>query len=258
MDWKKESEMFNKTANYYDKFRPSYPKEIINTIIYEANIKRGSKLVEIGAGSGKATELFIGKCFDILCIEPGEDLVKIGNKRFESENVIFVNSRFEDFNFTEQNYDMIFSAQAFHWVAQPQGYEKCAKILKDKGHLAVFWNMYITFDNPLDDELLSISKKYGGFADFLSENECEVRINSIISQIEGSGLFCNTKTIRKLWYKKYTADEYFGFILTGNRFVQKSETEKQKAYKDIINLANKNNGFIERPYLCVSYISQKI
>jgi len=258
LDWEKESEMFNQTADYYDKFRPSYPRDIIDALIKETGIKEGSKLLEIGAGSGKATELFIDKEFNILCIEPGDDLVKIGNKRFEGRSIRFETARFEDYDLPSRYYDVIFSAQAFHWVPQPIGYEKCSFTLKDKGHLALLWNMYITYDNDLDYELLEISNKYGGFADFLSEKDCENRIYSCMSGIENSGLFSKPKVFRVLWEKDYTADEYYGFALTGNRFVQKDEEQKQEAYKDLIRLANKHNGIIKRPYLCVLYLGQKL
>lgn len=86
MDWKKESEMFDQMADYYDKYRPSYPNEIIDTLIKQTKLTNGSKLLEIGAGSGKATELFVNKGFEILCIEPGANLVKRGNERFKGEN----------------------------------------------------------------------------------------------------------------------------------------------------------------------------
>lgn len=56
-----ESEIFNKAAEYYDRFRPSYPQEIIEELISEAEISKGSKLLEIGAGSGKATSQFAEK-----------------------------------------------------------------------------------------------------------------------------------------------------------------------------------------------------
>ena len=258
MDWKKESEMFNQAADYYDKYRPSYPLEIIDTVIKKTGIKKGSKIVEIGAGSGKATELFAGKGFHILCIEPGEDLVKIGNDKFKDDTIEFKCSRFEHYDFSDQDWDVVLAAQAFHWVPQPQGYEKCASILKSNGHLAVFWNMYITYDNELDNELIAISNKYGGFADFLSESDCETRINSIVSEIENSKLFSKPKVFRKLWEQNYTADEYFGFALTGNRFIQKSDDEKAAAYQDIVSLSNKYNGIIKRPYLCVLYLAEKL
>lgn len=257
MDWKKESEIFNQTANYYDKFRPSYPVEIIKILIQQSNLLSGSKLLEIGAGSGKATELFSNNGFEMLCIEPGNDLVAIGNSRFENENFKFVKGRFEEYSIPINYFDVVFSAQAFHWIPQPSGYIKCAEALKENGYLALFWNMYITYDNDLDDELVAISDKYGGLADFKSNDDCEKRIKSISKEIEESGYFDKPKIFRSLWNQKYTADSFFGFALTGNSFVQKSDNEKQNAYKELIQLADKHNGIIERPYLCVLYLSQK-
>jgi len=258
MDWKKESGMFNQMANYYDKYRPSYPQEIIDIFISKANLSSGSNLLEIGAGSGKATELFTGRNFNMLCIEPGAGLIKIGNAKFEAENFTFHQARFEECKLSAESFDVVFAAQAFHWIPQPQGFEKCAYILKKRGYLAPFWNMYITYDNELDNELLAISAKYGGFADFLSIENCENRINSIASEIENSGLFSKPEIVRSLWKQTYTADEYYGFVLTGNLFVQKSSEEKQEAYEDLKQLAEKYGGKIERPYLCVLYLAQKL
>ena len=258
MDWKKESSMFNQMADYYDKYRPGYPQEIIDTLILKAALTPSSNLLEIGAGSGKATELFTGKGFNMLCIEPGADLVEIGNTKFKEENFMFHQARFEECELPARVFDTVFAAQAFHWIQQPQGYEKCAYTLKKDGYLAPFWNMYITYDNNLDNELIAISDKYGGFADFLSSENCEKRINSIASEIENSGLFSAPEVIRSLWTQSYTAEEYYGFALTGNRFIQKNDEEKQEAYKELKNLAEKRGGKIKRPYLCVLYLAQKL
>lgn len=258
MDWKKESEMFDQTAEYYDTFRPSYPKDIIDQIISTTNINEHSKLLEIGAGSGKATALFAPYNFNIHCIEPGENLARNGRIKFsKSDNIKFEVGRFEDINLPLKYYHTIFSAQAFHWIPQPIGYEKCASILKDNGYIALFWNMYITFDNEFDNELVKISKKYGGFADFLTADGCEKRIDSIVSGINNSGLFNAPEVHRVLWNQQYCADEYFGFVNTGNSFVQKSEKEKLSAYKDIKELADKHGDFINRTYLCVLYLASK-
>lgn len=258
MDWKKESEMFGQMAEYYDKFRPSYPKDIIDTLLEQTNLSRGSKLLEIGAGSGKATELFANKGFDILCVEPGADLVAAGNAKFQDENFKFVQARFEEYDTYAKEYDAIFAAQAFHWVPQPIGYQKCAYALKDDGYLALLWNMYITYDNDLDNELLAISNKYGGFADFLSEDACAERIHTITAEIEDSGLFAKPIVFRSNWKQQYTADEFYGFMLTGNRFVQKTDEDKLSAYEQIKRLAEKHKGIIQRPYLCVLYVAQKL
>lgn len=259
MDWVKESKMFDQMADYYDKFRPSYPLDVVDTIIQNSGVNSNSYLLEIGAGSGKATELFAARNLNICCIEPGQNLVDTGTKKFANNSrVKFITARFEEYDVSQQQYDVIYSAQAFHWVPQPVGYDKCAMALKDKGYLALIWNMYITYDNNLDRELLEISSRYGGFTDFLSIDGCEKRIASICSGIENSRLFHSPSVYRFPWSQEYTADEYFGFVLTSNSFVQRTDEEKQRAYQDITALASKHGGVINRPYICALYIAQKI
>jgi trans-aconitate methyltransferase len=266
MDWKdgredyfrSESQLFNLTSEYYDRYRPSYPKEIIHTLFEKTAINEHSELLEIGAGSGKATELLAGINCRITCVDPGADLVRRGNERFKDFPKIKFNcSRYEDYEFGDDLYDMIFSFQAFHWVTQPLGYRKCALELRDNGFLALVWNMYITYDNDLDNELLGISSKHGGFADFLSAGECEKRIASIAESIDNSSLFNKAEVFKHFWEHTYTADDYYGFCLTGNSFIQKSDDEKRFAYEDISKLAEKHGGKIIRPYLCVLYLASK-
>lgn len=249
--------MFNQAAQYYDKYRPGYPKEIIDSLILVSGITEGSDLLEIGCGSGKATRQLVGYGFNIFGIDPGEDLVRIGNDRFKNDSIHFVKGRFEEYDFKDAKFDVVFAAQSFHWVPQPIGYQKCADILKDNGYIALLWNMYILCDNDTDRELLDISNRYGGIADFLTETEYESRIDSIVSQIVDSNLFERPTVIKKLWTQNYTADEFYGFALTGNRFMQNTDEDKGRAYKDIVALAEKNDGVIKRTFLCVMYIAKK-
>ena len=109
MNLYKESEMFNQVAEYYDKYRPGYPEEIIDSLISVTGISNGSDLLEIGCGSGKATAQFVGNGFNILGIDPGEDLVRIGNERFKNENINFVQGRFEEHDFVQKKFDVIYA-----------------------------------------------------------------------------------------------------------------------------------------------------
>ncbi|MHB1485762.1 MAG: class I SAM-dependent methyltransferase [Saccharofermentanales bacterium] len=257
MDWKRESEMFNQMADYYDKYRPNYPQEIIKAIIEKANLSAGSKLLEIGSGSGKATEQFADNGFEIRCIEPGVDLVKKGKARFKDKNIKFTISRFEDYSAMPEYFDAIFSAQAFHWIPQPAGYEKCAIILKKGGYLAPFWNLEIAHNTDLDNDLQYIFNKYNGFVCCISTEDYEKRIETITSGIIESGLFSEPEMIHAFWEKNYTADEYFGFMLTSNVFVQNPDVEKQACYEELIQIAAKHNGIIKRQYVCELYLTQK-
>jgi SAM-dependent methyltransferase len=255
--------MFDRTADYYDRYRPSYPTAIIERIIPLIPKAGSARMLEIGAGSGKATELFLPavrahRLCRIDCVEPGENLVRIGQARFAPyAQIQYIIGRFEEVPLPPNHYDVVFSAQSFHWIPQPQGYTKCASILRDHGVLALFWNMYITDDSALDRDLLALSAQYGGFADFLSADDCEKRVGTIAAGIQNRGLFEAPQIHRVLWSQSYTAEEYYGFALTGNAFVQRSEEEKQRACRDIQALAEKYGGTILRPYLCVLYLAAK-
>lgn len=257
-DAKKESEMFDKAAEYYDKFRPGYPKEIIETLVTNTQLSKDSTTLEIGAGSGKATEFFKDYGFSIRCIEPGQNLVRNGQIKYKDySNIKFECGRFEEIEADTEKYDVIYAAQSFHWIPQPIGYQKCAQMLNDNGYLAVFWNMYLISDQKADNELLKLSQKYGGFADFVNEEQCENRIQSIVNSIQESGLFETPFVYKHLWEQEYTAEEYYGFVLTGNRFLQLSDEVKNNAHEEIKEHAKKFGGKIIRPYLCVLYIAQK-
>ena len=252
-----ESEIFNQMAEYYDKYRPNYPNEVITAIIEKAHLSVGSKLLEIGSGSGKATEQFADFGFDIFCIEPGADLVKMGIEKFKGKNITFVVSRFEDYLAPKEWFDTIISAQAFHWLSKPYAYKKCAQSLKDGGYLAPFWNIELIQDTDFDIEFHKILHKYDAFVSTLREEDYQKRVSSISNEITESSYFTKPEIIQSYWEKNYTADEYFGFLLTGNVFIQNSMELKLACYEELKQLAAKYKG-INRKYVCELYLSKKL
>jgi len=254
---KKESEMFNKMAGYYDDYRPGYPAEIIQSIVKKASLSIDSKMLEIGAGSGKATEQFADLGFEILCIEPGKELAEKGNEKFVDKNIKFVVSRFEDYPVPAKYFDVVISAQAFHWVPKPQGFQKSSSTLKKNGVLALFWNIELLQDTELDYELLTLMEKFNAFTSTIPENDYEKRVMTISNEIIDSKLFTQPEIIHARWERNYTATEYFGFVSTGNMFIQNSDEVKDACYKELVKLVEKHGG-IKRQYICELYLSRKI
>jgi ubiquinone/menaquinone biosynthesis C-methylase UbiE len=257
MDRRTESEMFNQMADYYDTFRPSYPVATIQEIITTANLSKASRVLEIGAGSGKATAQFAEVGFEMLCLDPGEDLVKIGNEKFGSKNIRFVASRFEEYPLPPKYYDAILSAQAFHWVPKPVGLEKCAATLKPNGYLLPFWNIEILDDTPFDKKLLTIIDRYDAFTSTASEANYQKRMESICLEIAESGYFSAPRVVKSPWSRTYTADEYYGYLLTGQFFIQQPPEVKRACYEELVQLAAEYGG-ITRRFICYLYVSQKL
>ena len=252
------SQGFNEQADYYDKFRLDYPEELVKTIIDKANLTAGSKLLEIGSGTGRATLQFADFGFEIVCIEPAIALIEIAKTKLKDKNIEFMGSTFEDYAEPSEYFDVIISAQAFHWVTQPLGYEKCSKVLKKGGCLVPFWNVNIIRDDvDLDRELWSIITKYEGYSNFMPEKDYVERMESITSKIVGSGLFSKPEIIH--FYKEYnfTANDFYNYMLTVGAVSKKADAEKQACHEELTQLAKKYNG-IKLNFHYELYFTQKL
>jgi len=254
---KKESEMFDQMSDYYDTFRPDYPQEIIDSIVNYANLSKGSRILEVGAGSGKATARFVDYDFEMLCLDPGSNLVKKGNERFKGTNILFTEARFEEYDLPNEYFDAVISGQAFHWIPKPLGYELCHKTLKPKGYFMPFWNIEMIDETPLDGELLQLFEKYNAFTATIKVQDYSARVNSIKDSIASSLYFKDVDVIHVNHSETYTAEEYFGYIMTGNVFIQNSAEVKRECYNKLCEIEAKY-GVIKRDFICELYIAQKI
>jgi len=248
--------MFNKMAENYDTHKPDYPEEIIKAIVNKANLTAKSKLLEIGSGSGRATSQFANIGFEMVCVEPGADLIKKARAKLSDKNIKFVASSFEDYSAPPDYFDAIISAQAFHWVSQPQGYEKCSKILKKGGYLAPFWYIELFGDTDLDRDLWAIINRYDLFVSCMLETNYAKRMESITTKIVSSNLFSKPEIIHAYLDMNYTADGYFNYLTT-DCLANRPEEEKQACRKELITLDDKYNG-IKRRYTCELYLTQKL
>jgi SAM-dependent methyltransferase len=134
-------EPYKDIARLYDEVRPSYPEELIQDIIKTTHLKTSARILEIGAGTGKATVQFAEKGFQVHAIEIGQDMCKVfRDKCAKYPNVSLDIASFEEWIPKDNdNYDLIYCAQAFHWLDAGIKFQKCHSILKDHGFLVLFW-----------------------------------------------------------------------------------------------------------------------
>lgn len=132
---------WDEVAQVYEEIRPCYPDQLIQDIIDRAQLSANDRLLEIGAGTGKATLMFAEKGFQINCVEPGKNLADILVKKCSCyPNVSVDVASFEEWTPGESaKFDLIFCAQAFDYLDSEVRYRKCHQLLKEGGHLALFW-----------------------------------------------------------------------------------------------------------------------
>ena len=136
MDFRKT---FDSIPEQFDRWRPRYCKELFDTVISEAGIGSSSAVLEIGPGSGQATEPFLKTGCSYLAIELGENFVEFDRKKFGSyDNFSIINDDFETYDFGTRKFDLVFSAATIQWIPERTAFPKVFSLLKSGGTLAMF------------------------------------------------------------------------------------------------------------------------
>ena len=155
---------FDEDAANYDAVRPRYCKALFEAIFDGAQLDKSALCLEIGPGTGQATEPFLNRGCRVTAVELGENLAQyLAWKYRDLPNLSVWNGDFLDFP-EEQRYDLIYSATAFHWIPREQGLEKVKRLLKPGGTLALFWNHPIPggqIGTPAEQAVSAVYEKHG-------------------------------------------------------------------------------------------------
>jgi SAM-dependent methyltransferase len=257
IDWKVESQRFDTVPEAYDAFRPEYPEILVQTLITRAALPPRGNILEIGSGTGKATAPFARRGYTILCVEPGARLVALAAKKFIGySRVAFANSTFEDWPGEEGSYDLVLSAQSFHWVDKTTGFPKIAQALKPGGWLAVYWNMQPEDTSPIWRDLDQV---YRERMPSLKKNNqpIEEQIAERVKEIEVSGCFGPVDVHRFPWQKTYTVEQYLGLLGTYSDHLRQGTAASTAFYAGVAGVINRYGGMINKKYIAVLYMAQK-
>ena len=224
-------------------------------------INQKSKILEVGAGTGQATDLFLQNGqynMDLLEVSK-EQTAFLNSKYLDNRNINVYCSYFEEYN-NESKYDLIYSATAFHWIDSETGYPKAWKMLKNGGTMAVFWQMssVTLYDFGIFTELNRIKQKYLpndslGFDSAGIERVKEKRI----AQIQSGGFFREPICCEYRWMDTYDTDRYVALINTYSS-TQLLEKNVREAYlDDICECIETNGGIVEMPQHVMLYLVKK-
>jgi ubiquinone/menaquinone biosynthesis C-methylase UbiE len=135
---RRHGEVFDGVAQEYDDVRRGYPAALVEAALMRGRLAAGSRVVEVGCGTGKLTELLAAHGLEIDAVDPGSRMIEVARRRVGGSPLVrFHVARFEDVELPERSFDALFSATAFHWVDPTIGWRKAASLLKPGGLLAL-------------------------------------------------------------------------------------------------------------------------
>jgi SAM-dependent methyltransferase len=125
---------FGGVADAYDRGRPSYPREAAVWLTSEQPLS----VLELGAGTGKLTEQLVALGHDVHATDPDPKMLAVLEKHLPEVRVSQATA--EEIPAGDSSYDVVVSAQAFHWFDHDKALPEIARVLRPRGRLSLVWN----------------------------------------------------------------------------------------------------------------------
>jgi len=133
------TELFSGKAEAYAKARPGYPAAAVDYIISLA--PQGAVFADIGAGTGKFTELLANKGLPIFAVEPNADMrEQLAVTLAPYSNAKIFAGAAEVTTLPNHSVDIITCAQALHWFDLDTFPQECRRIGKPGCILVSIYN----------------------------------------------------------------------------------------------------------------------
>ncbi|UED85648.1 class I SAM-dependent methyltransferase [Streptomyces profundus] len=130
---------FNAVAAEYAAARPDYPPHHYDTI--EELLGRpltGLRVLDVGAGTGKATRALLDRGARVTAVEPGAEMA--AQLRAANRDATLVRGNGDALPFADSSVDLITYAQAWHWTRPEVALPEALRVLRGGGALALWWN----------------------------------------------------------------------------------------------------------------------
>ncbi len=141
---------FDTAADAYASGRPGYPSELASWLRERAVLETGASVLDLGAGTGELTAILIEAGFDVTAIEPSAPMRAVLRTRFPGTRIL--DEPAESLSADDGSFDLITVANALHWFNPATAFPEIARVMGEKGKLAVIWNTGDTED-PLQAKL---------------------------------------------------------------------------------------------------------
>jgi len=260
---------FDEIVLIYDKIRLNYPDELFKEIISFSGLKTNGKALEIGAGTGKATKMFLEYGCDVTAVELGENMSEFLNEKFHDyKNFNVITDSFENAEIKNENFDIIYAATAFHWVDSEIGCPKAFRLLKKGGTFALFrYNAIPNVGEPLYEEIEEAYDKY--YASFYTQKSRPTKRTkedySQSNEIKNGFGFEDMKkygfsdiSMNFFEYSRtLNTEQYIDWLETMSDHRVLPEENRSALYAAIRATIEKHGGFITSDYLFQLYMGKK-
>lgn len=243
--------LFGTVAERYDAARPSYPAELIDDVVAFVPTP-APDVLEVGAGTGKATLMLAARETDVVAIEPGDGMVKVLRRNCAGlDNVTIDQTSFEEFEPAGRTFDVVAAAQSWHWVSGDR-YDRAASLLRPDGAIALFWNLATLRDSPLRRAITAAYRDHASGSSLhvppTVYDSYDAEHRTWAAEIDASGRFGSVVRRTYWWSATYDGREYADMTGTHSDHLLLTDTERQRLADAVTAAIDAHGGGITLDY----------
>ncbi|MBO0979426.1 class I SAM-dependent methyltransferase [Microbacterium sp. SD291] len=125
---------FERIGADYDRYRPGFPAEAAEHIVPV----RVRTALDLGAGTGKFTELLTARADRVIAVEPSVAMLDV--LRTKLPDAVALEGSAERIPVEDSSVDVVSVAQAFHWFDRESACAEISRVLLPGGTLGLIWN----------------------------------------------------------------------------------------------------------------------
>lgn len=202
MAMREQGLVFGEVAEQYDEARPSYPEELFDALVEYAALQPGDPVLEIGAGTGKATMPMVARGFAVTAVEPVPEMAAVLRKK----GVDAVVTKFGEYD--GRGFRLAYAAQSWHWVRNDDRYSRVARAADA---VAVFWNVGREWTGALGSENDAVYEQY---APHLVHAVRDWNTDGVLDELRAHGAFRDVEKRTFTWTHTYTTAEWLRLLGT--------------------------------------------
>jgi SAM-dependent methyltransferase len=223
--------IFDEDAELYDRARPGYPPELFDDLDALAGTGTGCRVLEVGAGTGKATVPLAARGCRITAVEVGAGMADVARRNLAGFPAVeVVTADFETWPLPAEPFDAVVAATAFHWIDPAVRTAKAADALRPGGALAVVATQHVA--GGTEDFFAEVQGCYERFDPATPPGlrppaAADVDTSDHTSEVARSGRFGPVVRRRHEWDLTYTTAQYLDVLRTysGHRSLPEASRE---------------------------------
>ena len=241
-------ESFNSVAALYNRYRRGYPPAVVDAVLGVAGIGPGSRVLEIGPGTGQLTWHLLQRGAAVTGVELGPELAALAQQNLAGfpDFEMFVSS-FEDWPLPARPFDVVVAATAFHWVDEAVRTTKAARALGPTGVLvAIYPHQVMTSDGGFFEASQRCYLQWGLSTDPDWRAPHPHELGDTYPDIDACPAFTAVTRHRIPCPQRFTTAEYVGLLRTDSLVLTLPEPDRPGFLADMRTLIDSEFGGMVR------------